>query len=156
MKATIKGGNVVVTATIKQIEQTFKIKINNYRYQNEIVYSNTAAPKIDGPIAQYNSGITGLSTISLYQPLFYAFPLQKITISNNKAQQANQNILANLAWDSFVPAAILTDTSLNGLTGQELRTTYTIAAIPPVNGTTIDGSGQTLVIVDGCGIAKLK
>lgn len=151
MKATIKEENVVVTATIKQIEQTFKIKVNNYRYQNKIVYSNTTAPKIDGAIAKYISGITGLSNIPLYHPLAHFFPLRKITISDSKVDQANQNTLTNLAWDSFVPAATPTDTSLNGFTGQHLRTTYNMAAIPPVNGTIIDGSGQTLIIVDGCG-----
>ena len=151
MKATIKGENIVVTATIKQIEHAFKIKINNYRYQNKIVYSNTTAPQINGAIAQYISGITGLSNIPLYHPLVYSFPLDKKNKKTSKVPQANQNILTNLAWDSFAPTAIPTDTSLNGFTGQDLRTTYNTAAIPVVNGTTIDGTGQTLVIVDGCG-----
>ncbi len=60
MRAKIEGEDVYVTATVGQIEQTFTVKMNYYRYHHKTVYSNTVKPEVNADIAPYISGITGL------------------------------------------------------------------------------------------------
>jgi subtilase family serine protease len=152
MKAEISGGKITVTATVLQLQQAFNIKINNYLYQNKTVYSNATEPKIDPAIGQYILGISGLNNIPRFHKMVLSQPYQQHAKVDSQTQALNQATLANLEWDSFIPQAIPTDTSLNGFTGAQLRTTYNIAAIPPVNRITIDGSGQTIVILDEWGV----
>jgi subtilase family serine protease len=152
MNAKVVGEGVDVTATVAQIEQTFKIKINNYLYQNQKVYSNATKPKVDTTIAQYLLGISGLNNIPRFYKKVLSVPRKKQMPIDTRLHDANQIVLSNLGWNTFTPKALPTDTSLNGFTGAQLRTTYNITAIPPVNGTTIDGTGQTIVILDEWGI----
>jgi len=152
MKAEIIGDTVKVTATVDQTQQAFKTKIKNYLYQNKNVYSNVTEPKVDATIAQYILEISGLNNIPRFHKMVLSAPRKEQTSINIEPHKANQKILSNLMWHAFMPNTLPTDTSLNGFTGAQLRTTYNIAAIPPVNGTTIDGTGQTIVILDEWGI----
>jgi len=148
MNAEIVHSNVRVSATAKQIEQTFLLKINNYRYQQTIVYGNSVAPTIPTEIAPYVSGVTGLSNIPYTHAQYRQMP-NPLGLS----QKPWKSQVINMVWDSFLPATIPTNTSLQGFTGANLRTTYNLANIAPVKGTVIDGTGQTIVIIDGCGTA---
>lgn len=47
---------------------------------------------------------------------------------------------------------IPTDISVNGFSGANLQQLYQLNNIPSIQGTSLDGSGQTLVIVDLCGL----
>src|SRR6185312_15218657 len=51
MQAKIVNHSVRVTATAQQIEQTLKVKMNNYHYQNRTVYANATAPLLRSDIA---------------------------------------------------------------------------------------------------------
>ncbi|MCL9684347.1 S53 family peptidase [Legionella maioricensis] len=140
MQAKVINHSVRVTATVEQIEQALHVQINYYQYQNERVRSHSSAPKLNPEIAQYISEITGLSTIPEFQ-------------SNIKSAQTNKKVVhdLNFIWNTFNPSAIPTDISLQGFSGKNLQKAYNLSNIPPVNGIHLDGSQQTLVIVDNCG-----
>lgn len=146
MDAKIVNNSVRVEATVKQIEQIFQVKMNEYRFQKKTVYSNASAPTLSPDIAQYVRDVTGLSTIPLFHPMFVKRPDLPLPDSTSEPHELN------FVWDSFMPNAQPTTTSIgSGFTGAQLRTTYNMAAIPSIQGVTIDGSGQTIVIIDNCG-----
>ncbi|MFC3909317.1 protease pro-enzyme activation domain-containing protein [Legionella dresdenensis] len=133
---------IQVTAKASQIEQVLQLKLNNYSYNNKPVYGNVSEPKIDPAIAQYIAGISNLSNIPYAHPKLFKQPWKP---------QGNKQVEAlNLVWDSFTPQAIPTTTSLQGMTGSNIRTAYNLAGVTPVNGQPVDGTGQTIVIIDGC------
>ncbi|MFT4059248.1 MAG: S53 family peptidase [Legionella sp.] len=137
---------IQVTGTASKIEQVLKINFNNYRHKNKLVYGNASEPKLNFDIAQYVSNISDLSNISYGHPKIHRRSSEEI------ASQVNQKVeILNLRWDSFVPTAIPTTISLQGFTGQQIRMAYNVANVAPINQTVIDGSGQTIIIVDGCG-----
>ena len=143
MRAKIVNHSVRVTATVQQIERHLLVHMNHYRYQNRTVYANATPPVVTSAIGQYVLEISGLSNLSRFQPALHARP--KINRKNNISQDLH------LVWDSFIPSAQPTTTSLAGFTGAQLQTTYTLANITPIQGKAIDGAGQTLVIIDACG-----
>ncbi|CEG56619.1 S53 family peptidase [Legionella fallonii] len=140
MHATIVNHSVRITGSVEQIEHVLHVQMNHYRYQDKRVYANSSAPQLNPEIAQYISEITGLSTI----PQFHS------NIDSAKHSDATQHEL-NFVWNAFVPSAIPTDISLQGFSGANLQKTYGLGNIPSINGVHLDGSGQTLVIVDNCG-----
>lgn len=148
MKTKNASMKIRVTGSAKQIEQVFQIKINNYRYNKKTVYGNTSAPTIAGEIAPFVASITGLSNIPYTHPQYRQRKKTQFKYSNWKPEDLN------LVWHSFLPQASPTTKSLEGFTGAELRIAYNLDDVAPVNGTTIDGSGQTIVIIDGCGNAS--
>lgn len=147
MHAERSYSNVHVTASAQQIEQLFQVKMNNYRYHNKVRYSNDSAPAVSNDIAAYVSGISGLSTIPSARP-------QHRTALKKSVDDSWRSEPIRMLWDSFVPTVTPTTTSFQGFTGAQLRMTYQLASVAPVNGTVIDGSGQTIVIIDGCGHAS--
>lgn len=150
MKAENDYSRVRITGKAEQIEHVFKIKINNYRYHNKMVYGNATAPTIAPEIAPYISGVSNLSNIPYARPQYRQMKPVRSNHDNWKPEALN------LVWSSFLPTASPTTKSLQGITGAELRIAYNIADIPPISGTTIDGTGQTIVIVDGCGNASVS
>ncbi|WP_419420928.1 S53 family peptidase [Legionella sp. D16C41] len=139
--------NVEVTATVKQIEEIFQTKINNYLYQQKIFYGNASAPRVVPEIAPYLASISGLSNIPYTKSQLQHKPHKQDAKLRAKWQPQEIGII----WNSFKPTAVPTTQSLAGFTGAQLRTAYNLASIPPINGTSIDGTGQTIVIIDGCG-----
>lgn len=140
MQAKVTNHFISVTGTVDQIQKSLNCKLNYYRYNNEVVNANAQAPRLKYEIGQYISGITGLSNI----PEFHS----NDNVTKNDIKKY-QNL--NFIWRNFTPAALPTDISLQGFSGVNLQKTYNIANIPPVNGVKLDGSGQTLIIVDKCG-----
>ena len=86
-----------------------------------------------------------MSNLARYQPALRARP--KV----NNLQEAFKPHDLNFVWESFIPSAQPTTTSFIGFTGAQLQTTYHLAQIAPIRGNTINGAGQTLVIIDACG-----
>ncbi|MBN9227882.1 MULTISPECIES: S53 family peptidase [Legionella] len=141
---------IQVTAKASEIEKVLQIKLNNYLYKNKLFYGNVSKPKINSEIAQYISGISDLSNIPNGHPKIHLESSKKF--KTLKESQANKHVeILNFAWDTFSPTAIPTTTSLQGFTGYQMRAAYNISSIAPVNGVTIDGTGQTIIIIDGCG-----
>ncbi len=140
MQTKIVNHSVHVIGTVAQIKQALHVQINDYQYQNEIVYANAQAPKLNREVAQYIADITGLNTI----PVFH---------SNEENFKKNPKTVhdLNFIWNAFKPFALPTDISLQGFTGANLQKTYNLQNIPRINGKHLDGTGQTLVIVDKCG-----
>ena len=123
--------------------------MNQYQYQNKPVYANTTAPIINHDIAQYVLGITGLNTIPNYHPTLRR--MINLSQGSDALTNAHPSTDINMLWDSFVPSAQPTTTSLNGFTGAQLRTTYGVAGLNFSQAVPLDGTGQTIVIVDACG-----
>ena len=146
MQAKIVNDRIEVSAKAKQIEQALKIKMNYYRYQNRTIYSNASAPKLSAEVAPYISSISGLSDMVRFKPHLIELP------DHMKPQEPLLHQEINMIWDNFNPAVQPTTTSIGGLSGAHLRTTYNVANVPPINGTPINGAGQTVVITDACGI----
>lgn len=145
MQAQIVNNKIRITTTVRQIEHTLHVKINTYNYQNKTVYANDQAPTLRADIAQYISEISGLSNLVRYQPAVRTRP------HYNRANTRIKPHDFNLAWESFTPFAQPTTTSFAGFTGAQLQTTYNLANIKPIQDQTINGTGQTLVIIDACG-----
>ncbi|MDI1352703.1 MAG: protease pro-enzyme activation domain-containing protein, partial [bacterium] len=140
MQARLFNHSVRITGTVKQIEQALHVQINYYGFHNERIHAPANAPQLNPEIGQYISEITGLNTIPLYH-------------SNMEHLEKTAKKVSNLKfiWNTFLPSAIPTDSSLQGFSGAHLAKTYNLSNIPTINGTPIDGAGQTLVIVDNCG-----
>ncbi len=143
MKTKRVYNTIQVTAEAYKIEKLLQIKLNRYLHNNKIVYGNASEPKLNTVIAQSVFGISDLSNIS------YGHPNIHKTLKLPNAAKPQSKIL-KFVWDSFFPQATPTTTSLQGLTGANVRAAYNVANTT-VNGTTIDGTGQTLTIIDGCG-----
>jgi subtilase family serine protease len=129
-----------VTGTVAQIEHTLQVQLNYYQYQHEVVYANANAPKLNAEIASYIAEISGLSIIPQFQ-----------SRASSKKPETKKIHDLNFNWIHFVPLALPTNLSLQGFTGANLQAAYNIGNIPVINGVAIDGSGQTLVVVDKCG-----
>lgn len=145
MQATIVNDRVDVIAKAEQIEKVLHVKMNYYRFKNRTGYSNTAEPELNIEIAPYVKTITGLSTMSDFTPHGRELP---DLLAGKKSVKIHD---INMEWESFVPAVQPTTTSIGGFTGANIKTTYNLANIPPVNGTAINGAGQTIVITAACG-----
>lgn len=127
MKTKIIHHHIQVTAKVSQIEDVLHVKMNQYEYQNQKAYANASTPQIPQEIAQHIAEFSLLNTIPRFQ---------------NDEEHSPKRI---------PPKAIANTTSLNGFTGANLQTTYNLQNIPTINGVKIDGSNQTIVIVDKCG-----
>lgn len=145
METKRKYSLLQVTGTIQTIERVLHTQINKYSYHNKKVYSNASVPRIDATIAPYVAGISNLSTIKYVHPRIR----RQVTTPVMNSRKLSEPL--RLMWHSFVPQALPTTTSLNGMSGKNILTAYSINAIAPVNGSALDGTGQTIVIIDGCG-----
>ncbi|WP_133134984.1 S53 family peptidase [Legionella rowbothamii] len=141
MQANIINHSIRVKATAQQIEQTLHVQMNYYRYQQQTVYANSNEPNLPPELAKFISEITGLNNI----PEFHS------NLSSAVKIQTPETHDLNFIWRNFMPSAIPTTTSLQGFTGANLQKTYNLSNIPPINGVRLDGTGQTLIIVDKCG-----
>lgn len=136
MDVRIKPHRIMVTASVAQINQALGTKMNYYLYHQKRVIATASPPKLPRSIAERVSGLSGLSTIPRFMPFepYHAKPVSDAHQNSNGSPFANPTI-----------------TSLSGFTGQHLQTAYNIANLPLINGSVLDGRGQTLVILDGCG-----
>lgn len=134
MDVRLKNHHLAVTGSVEQINQALHLQMQAYHYQGQTVYAPDRLPRLSADLGQAVLSITGLNNI----PEFHA----------DLATAAQEG---SFVWNTFIPAALPTDTSLQGFSGANLQKTYNISNIPPVNGVPLDGSGQTLVIVDNCG-----
>lgn len=142
MRAKIINHSVRVEGSVEQVQRALHLQMNYYQYQDAIVYSNSSLPQLAPELAQYVSGIIGLSTIPEYYP----------NVSSAEPSEDTEVHDLTFIWNNnFAPSALPTDISLKGFTGVHLQTAYNINNIPKINGVPLDGRGQTLVVVDKCG-----
>lgn len=141
MQAHVVNHSVRVTGTASQIEHALHLHLHYYRYRHQLAYANSGSPKLEAGVAEYIAEITGLDTLSEFHA----------NLSPAKAPSKKVPHELNFIWDGFKPTAIPTDISLQGFTGANLQKAYNLQNIPTINGVRLNGSGQTLVIVDKCG-----
>ena len=146
MDAEIVNHTVRVTAKIHQVEQALQVKMNYYRFQNRTVYANATAPSLSVDLAPLVLSISGLSDMAHFKPNIRSLP------QGMKQKKTDKSHDINMAWESFVPFAQPTTTSIGGFSGKNLKTAYNLANITPISGTPINGAGQTIIITDECGI----
>lgn len=140
MQADTVNHSIRVIGTAQQIKQALHVSINEYRYQGKVVYAHTGAPRLQKEMAQFIAEITGLNSF----PEFHSD-------GASRDDRADQEQALHFIWNGYTPSALPTTISLQGFSGANLQKTYGIGTIPAINGVQIDGSGQTLVIVDKCG-----
>ena len=144
MDAKIVNHTVRVIGTAEQTESALQVKMHYYRYHNEYGYSNTSTPTLSADLAPHILSITGLNTIIKIKP-------HTVSLPNHFPKKILKSENIEMRWDNFIPTAQPTTTSLNGISGNDLKTTYNLANLPIVNGAPADGTGQTIVITAGCG-----
>ena len=134
-----------IVATVQQVEKLLHVRMNHYRYQQNIFFANTTEPKLPTAIAQHVTAITGLNNFPSYSPAFVKPPQSKHIFAELK--KMHQMVEVDVGQ-----SVAATTKSQNGFFGNNLQKVYNIVNTPPVNGVAIDGTGQTIVIVDSCGI----
>jgi len=143
MQAKMVNHSISVTASAQQVERTLKTRLHYYSYQGQTVYANSTAPVLSADIAPYILEISGLDNLHRFRPAAL------------RRRDALASVVAPrplyFAWDTFKPQAQPSTQSVNGFTGADLRAAYNVAAVAPIQGTNINGAGQTLVIIDACG-----
>lgn len=125
MKTKKIFSTIQVTAKASQIEETLKVRLNNYSYKNKTVYGNLYPPKINSAIAQYISGISDLSNIPYGHPKIRHHSLKQPW--KNEAKKKEE--ILNFLWASYIPQALPTTTSLKGLTGAQMRSAYNLSGV---------------------------
>ncbi len=145
LEARIINHHVQVHGSVQQINKALHVAMHYYRYQGHTFYANSNAPKLPAEMAALVLGISGLNILP--EPH-----------SDSLASKTTPKIAEELHfnWDNWQPSAIPTTQSLAGFSGAQLQTAYNITNIAPINGQTINGQGQTLVIVDKCGSNTAK
>ena len=141
MQARIINHRISVTASAQQIETAFNIKMNYYEYKDRTAYANNTTPILPADLKDIIIEITGLNNLAHYEPAIRKRFITRVP---------QHSFPINMRWKSFTPMAQPTTTSFIGFTGAQLQQTLNLSHIPAINGTTIDGSGQTLVIIDAC------
>ncbi len=77
-----------VTATAKQFAGAFSIGFDSYRLSSgRTAFANTTAPLFPGAAAQYVSGVVGLDTLSVSQPIAPPRPVQRLATSASPQPQ---------------------------------------------------------------------
>ena len=138
LQAEVVDNHVDVKGTAQKINQTLHIKIKNYRYKNKIVYGTTVNPQMDPGVAQYIDNITGLDNVPIFSPTYI-----KIEDTTRIEKLANKH---SDGTKKTLPKA----NAFSVLTGSAMRTAYNVNAVKPINGVTINGAGQTILIVLAC------
>lgn len=148
---------IAATGSIAQLSKIFHVQINNYRYKQSIGFANATLPVVDHSITQWVSGISGLSNIPRIQPMLKQLPTGLAlgvkpsnvelvcglagNLSANLVDSLGTILVPNMNFKGFLPCS--------GYTGQELIQTLN-SDIPG-----IDGSGQSIVIIDAFGSSTI-
>jgi len=146
MHAEISNQQIKVTGNAYQLEKAFHVRLNYYRYHDKDVYACDKPPVLDEKLAVFVYAITGLSDAVLFHSHSQTLPA---SIKNTMDSTSHE---LKLAWETFVPTVKPTTTSIGGFEGRRLARAYNLQTLPVIDGQLIDGSGQTIVIIDRCGI----
>lgn len=128
VQAKLVSHSIRIDATVAQVEALFHVKMNYYKYHNRLIFSNATQPLLDKAITHDVLEISGLSNWISPKPM-----IQKPYFK-----------------PSLQPNALPTVTTIGGITGENLAFTYNLQNIRQYHNTHIDGSGQTVVIIDAC------
>ena len=143
---------IKVSGTVAQAEQAFHVQINNYRYQGKTYRSNAANPSADDTAGGNIANITGLDDASYFQPANLrpashagdgVGPNNAViyqVLCGNSSTTYTLNVQGTpTPYTGFVPC---------GYNGDQLQKAYGVDTLVSQG---IDGSGQTVAIVDAYG-----
>ena len=144
---------IKVSGTIAQAEQAFHVQINNYRYNGKTYRSNAADPSVSDTSGGNIANVTGLDDASYFQPdivrpgsaagdgvapnTAVAYDVLCGALSTTKTLTLKDGSTHD--YTGFIPC---------GYNGDQLQKAYGVDQLV-ANG--IDGSGQTVAIVDAYG-----
>lgn len=153
MDAKLVNHRIEFTATVQQIEHTFGVHLHRYLDQGRTVYTHLDRGHVDHALAPYISEITGLSTTSRFYPMIRKKSFLPKDLSKDASFAAQP---LDFIWKNFEPKALPSTTSMAGFTGAQLQKTYAIDAISSVKTQSINGTGQTLVVLDVCPSSQIS
>jgi subtilase family serine protease len=143
---------IKVSGTVAQAEKAFHVQINNYRYQGKTYRSNAADPSADDTAGGNIANVTGLDDASYFQPA----NLRPASHAGDGVSPNNAVIYQVLCGNSSTSNTINvqgTPTTYTGFVpcgynGDQLQKAYGVDTLVSQG---IDGSGQTVAIVDAYG-----
>jgi len=163
--------------TVGDIENAFKINLNNYQVRNQTIRANDHDPYVDGDAAQYIRTIAGLDSGAYSHPNMQksamltkqAGPSNLKTVSPASGDFYSNNCFNGPETDVFsnnnngsLPIGTYKGTHLNlqsltsagcGYTPPMIQTAYNLTGLYADGH---DGSGQTIGIIDWCGSLTIQ
>ncbi len=164
---------VKVQGTVADMEKAFHVSIHNYQFNGRTVRSNTGDPSVSNAAGGHVAAITGLDDFG-FEPMYVlpadaegeAFPMREVSITPQGTFFEGQCFRA-VQTKTFTNAAANTtatytgnrygaDISNNQLghlppCGYKPREMQTAYGLNPLYQAGLDGSGETIVIVDAFG-----
>jgi subtilase family serine protease len=156
--------------TVADVQNAFRVQLNNYRLRGKVVRANSSDPSVDGEAAALVFSISGLDSGKFDHPAMQR-PTSKKT-SGNVALAASSNsgnIFSSVCFDGNTTERFSTNNDgefpIGTYTGKHLNLqsldSNGCAYTPPAIQTAynlkglykegFDGSGQTIAIIDWCG-----
>ena len=172
---------IKVQGTVGDVERAFHVQINNYSLHGKTYRSNTGNPSIAAPVNGLVAGITGMDDLG-FQPDFVrptlpdGKPFPMIPLSSSPTglffegqcfrapethtfpANANSNTVPQATYTGNRYGADITNTTLGHLAScgyqpSEVQTAYNMI---PLYQQGMDGTGQTIVIVDAYGSPTIR
>ena len=148
---------IKVSGTIAQAEQAFHVQINNYRYQGKTYRSNAADPSVNDASGGNIANVTGLDSASYFQPF-----VTRAGAGAGDGVSPSTSVAWNVLCGNFSTTKALTLTTGKtqkytgfvpcGYGGDQLQKAYGVDQLVAKG---IDGSGQTVAIVDAYGSSTI-
>jgi len=168
---------VKVQGTVADMEKTFHVSIHNFSYKGQTLRSNTADPSVDKSSGGHVAAVTGLDDFG-FEPLYALpsdpngapLPMRPVSVTPQGVFFEGQ-CFRGLQTETFTNAAAKTTATYTGNRyGAEISNTQfghlapcgyqpaeldTAYGMIPLFAAGLDGSGETIVIVDAFGSATI-
>jgi subtilase family serine protease len=168
---------VKVQGTVADMEKTFHVSIHNFSYKGQTVRSNTADPSVDKSAGGHVAAVTGLDDFG-FEPLYALpsdpngapLPMRPVDVTPQGVFFEGQ-CFRGLQTETFTNAAAKTTATYTGNRyGAEISNTQfghlapcgyqpaevdTAYGMIPLFAAGLDGSGETIVVVDAYGSATI-
>ena len=148
---------VKVSGTVAQVEKAFHVQIDNFSYNGQTYYSNTANPSVNDPSGAHIANVTGLDDASDYRS-----NIIRPASGDGDGASPNNAVIWQVLCGGFNTTQTLsfTDGSSHSYTGfvpcgygaTQLQKAYGVDQLIKQG---IDGTGQTVAIVDAYGSSTI-
>ena len=171
--------NFYVTArgTAATVQSAFKISLHQFQVNGQTIRANTSDPVITGPAAALVSAVYGLDTLQFTHPMMKAGIPSSSAPGGGGFQSAatsaataaasplfDSTCFTGTTTESYTTGGALPDATFKGngytksiqgcgYTPAEIRKAYNLNSLYKKG---LDGSGQTIVIIDWCGSPTIR